>query len=209
MNYVKTQNLIDEMSNHEKLVFTLNDATKYMNKPRKYVSKQLASNRKVVRIERGKYFISTHKGIDLYAVASKILYPSYISLLSAFQYYSVTTQVTNTYSVISLKRHRTIVFDENIIEFRTVKKERFFGYKRVQNIFISSLEKAIIDSIYLGVPAFSYVEEAFLSAIEKGILDINELKILASRMNSKAVSEKISYLIDSKAGRKKIRGKVR
>ena len=209
MNYVKTQDLIAEMSHHEKLVFTLNDATKYMNKPRKYVSKQLASNKKVIRIERGKYFISTHKGIDLYAVASKILYPSYISLLSAFQYYSVTTQITNTYSVISLKRHRTIVFDENIIEFRTVKKERFFGYKRVQNIFISSLEKAIIDSIYLGVPAFSYVEEAFLSAIEKGILDINELKILASRMNSKAVSEKISYLIDSKAGRKKIRGKVR
>ena len=79
----------------------------------------------------------------------------------------------------------------------------------MQNIFISSLEKAIIDSIYLGVPAFSYVEEAFLSAIEKGILDINELKILASRMNSKAVSEKISYLIDAEAGRKNIRGKVR
>ena len=209
MNYVKTQDLIDEMSNHEKLVFTLNDATKYMNKPRKYVSKQLASNKKVVRIERGKYFISYGKGIDLYAVASQILYPSYISLLSAFQYYSVTTQVTNAYSVISLKRHRTIVFDDNIIEFRTVKKERFFGYKRVQNTFISSLEKAILDSIYLGVPAFSYVEEAFSSAMQKGILDINGLKILASRMNSKIVSDKISYLIDSEAGHDMIRGKIR
>jgi predicted transcriptional regulator of viral defense system len=209
MNYIKTQDLIDEMSNHNKLVFTLNDATKYMNKPRKYVSKQLASNKKVVRIERGKYFISYGKGIDLYAVASQILYPSYISLLSAFQYYSVTTQVTNAYSVISLKRHRTIVFDDNIIEFRTVKKERFFGYKRVQNTFISLLEKAIIDSIYLGTPAFSYVEEAFSSAIERGILDIDRLKSFANRMNSKTVSGKVSQLIGNKHGNGIIRGEIK
>ena len=182
MNYIKTQDLIDEMSNHNKSVFTLNDATKFMNKPKKYVSKQLSSNKKVVRIERGKYFIVTGKGIDFYAVVSQIVYPSCISLFSAFQYYSVTTQVTNTYDVISLKRHRTIVIGENRIELRTVKKERFFGFKKVQNTFISLLEKAIVDSIYLGTPAFSYVEEAFSSAIERGILDINRLKSFAKRM---------------------------
>jgi predicted transcriptional regulator of viral defense system len=71
MNYIKTQDLIDEMSNHNKSVFTLNDATKFMNKPKKYVSKQLSSNKKVVRIERGKYFIVTGKGIDFYAVVSQ------------------------------------------------------------------------------------------------------------------------------------------
>ena len=34
MKYIKTQDLTDEMSNYNKLIFTLNDATKYMDKLR-------------------------------------------------------------------------------------------------------------------------------------------------------------------------------
>lgn len=173
-----------------------------MKKPKKYVSKQLSSNRKISRIERGIYFINTGRGIDFYEIASQICFPSYVSLFSAFQYYSITTQITNTYSVISLKRHRRVVLYDNTIEFRTVQKERFFGYTRVQNTYISLVEKVIVDSIYLGTPSFSYVQEAFSSALEKGILDLNRLKDFAERMNSNNVSKKVSLLIDSGAGHK-------
>ena len=79
----KVRDVLDELAEHNKSVFTLNDAARIMNKPKKYVSKLLAMSRKVARIERGKYFITTGKNIDFYEIASQIVFPSYISLFAA------------------------------------------------------------------------------------------------------------------------------
>ena len=191
------QDILEGLSGHGKAVFTLNDAAKIMNKPKKYVSKQLSSSRKVVRIENGKYFIKTGKGVDLYEISSQIVFPSYISLFAAFQYYSITDQIVTTFSVISLKRHRPVTLDGNKIEFRSVQKERFFGYTRVQNVYIASIEKAIVDSLYLNLPAFSYVQEAFSTATRREIINVERLVEFASRMNSEIVKKKVNLLTSS------------
>ncbi len=179
----------------EKTVFTINDASMLMKKPKKYVSKILSSNRKVKRIERGLYFISSSRGDNLYEIASQIVFPSYISLFAAFQYYSVTDQVIKKYSVISIKRHREINLGENIIEFRTIGRERFFGFNRVQNAYIASIEKAILDSLYLNIPAFSYVKEAFDLSRQNSMLNLKVLREYAHRMNSGSVNRKLSKLL--------------
>jgi predicted transcriptional regulator of viral defense system len=59
MVYIKVQDILEELQSHGKTVFTINDASILMKKPKKYVSKILSSNRKVNRIERGLYFISS------------------------------------------------------------------------------------------------------------------------------------------------------
>ena len=120
MIYNRVMDTFEELQLHGKTVFTINDASMLMKKPKKYVSKILSSNRKVKRIERGLYFISSSGGDNLYEIASQIVFPSYISLFAAFQYYSVTDQVIKKYSVISIKRHREVNLGENIIEFRTI-----------------------------------------------------------------------------------------
>ena len=204
MIYNKMNDILEELVMHGKTVFTINDASLLMKKPKKYVSKQLSSNRKVIRVEKGLYFIDTRRGIDLYEIASQIVFPSYISLFAAFQYYSITDQVISTYSVISLKRHRTINFGEYRIEFRTIKKERFFGFEKVQNAYIASLEKAFVDSLYLNTPAFSYVQEAFDRALTESSLNLQRIKEYAERMKSGSVNKKLSLLLDS--GIKKRRG---
>ncbi len=147
------------------------------------------------RIERGLYFISSSGGDDLYEIASQIVFPSYISLFAAFQYYSVTDQVIKKYSVISIKRHREINLGENIIEFRTMGRERFFGFNRVQNAYIASIEKAILDSLYLNIPAFSYVKEAFDLSRQNSMLNLKVLREYAHRMNSGSVNRKLSKLL--------------
>ena len=68
-----------------------------------------------------------------------------------------------------MKRHREINLGENRIEFRTVDRERFFGFEKIQNFYIASIEKAILDSLYLNKPAFSYVKEAFDVALHNSI----------------------------------------
>ena len=55
-----------------------------MKKPKKYVSRMLPSNRKVKRIERELYFIDSSKAVNLYHIASQVVFPSYISLFAAF-----------------------------------------------------------------------------------------------------------------------------
>jgi len=195
MIYNRVIDTLEELQLHGKTVFTKNDASMLMKKPKKYVSKILSSNRKVKRIERGLYFISSSRGDNLYEIASQIVFPSYISLFAAFQYYSVTDQVIKKYSVISIKRHREINLGENIIEFRTIGRERFFGFNRVQNAYIASIEKAILDSLYLNIPAFSYVKEAFDLSRQNSLLNLKVLREYAHRMNSGSVNRKLSMLL--------------
>ncbi len=70
MAYLSMNDVLDELILQEKNVFTLGDAARIMHKDNGYVSKMLASNRKVVRIERGKFFINKGKIWDLHEIAS-------------------------------------------------------------------------------------------------------------------------------------------
>jgi predicted transcriptional regulator of viral defense system len=188
------QDILMQISGH-KQIFTVKDAAKIMNKTDKYASKLLSSNKYVKRIERGIYYIINGNPIDFYEIASNIVYPSYISLFSAFEYYSITDQIIKKYSVISIKRHRNIELGGNVIEFNFIKREKFFGYKRIGNIYIASPEKAFIDAIYYKNPEFSYVEESFNMAMRSKLIDVKILIEYAERMNSKALKNKIILMV--------------
>ncbi len=207
VNYNRVRDILDELAGHDKSVFNLNDAARMMNKSRKYVSKLLATSSKVARIERGKYFIITGKGIDLYEISSQMVFPSYISLFAALQYYSLTDQVITTISVVSLKRHRPVALDGNLIEFRSIQKGRFFGYAKDGNTYVATVEKAIIDALYFNSPAISYVQEAFHEAVARDIVDTDRLASFAARMDSVSVVRKVDLLLNSKnKGRKESGG---
>ncbi len=197
MGYNKIEDVILKLYHYNKTVFTLNDAAKLMNKSNKYTSKLLSKNKYVFRIENGIYLIKMGNRIDLYEIASNIVYPSYISLFSAFEYYSITEQVISKFSVISLSRHRNITIDNYEIEFKYIKKDKFFGYIRINNIYIASVEKAIIDSIYYGNPEFSYIEEAFINAMRSRQINIKKLMGYAKAMGSNIIENKINELINS------------
>ena len=196
--YNKVRDVLDELADHNKSVFTLNDAARIMNKPKRYVSKLLVGSRKVARIERGKYFIKTGKGIDFHEIASQIVFPSYISLFAAFQYYSVTNQVVTTVSIVSLKRHRPVAVDGHMIEFRSIHRNRFFGYKKAGNVYVATVEKAIVDALYFNAPPMSYVQEAFSEAVRRQIIEIDALIKFAGRMNSSGVVRKVNSLLNSR-----------
>jgi hypothetical protein len=74
-------------------------------------------------------------------------------------------------------------------------RERFFGFNRVQNTYIASIEKAILDSLYLNIPAFSYVKEAFDLSRQNSMLNLKVLREYAHRMNSGSVNRKLSKLL--------------
>src|SRR5208337_4635739 len=140
MAYIKVQGLIDELSGLGKMVFTIGDASKLTGKPQAYLSRLLPTSGKIRRIERGKYYID---GADIYEIASNVVYPSYVSLFSAFRYYDLTTQEVARMSVLSVRRHGPLEVGGMTIEFTSIAKRRLFGYAKHGNAFVATMEKAI------------------------------------------------------------------
>ncbi len=193
MGYQKSRDLVDELTVHKMPVFDISDAARIYRKPKHYVSKVLSQQKKISRIERGKYFLI---GASEYDIASNIVYPSYVSLFAAFKYYGLTEQEPAVFSVISIKRHASVRFANGIIEFIAIKRDRFFGYTKENNAFIAEPEKAIVDAMYLNKPAYSYISDAIHSGIRSGLLDINKLKEYALRMKSASMANKLGFLLD-------------
>ena len=129
--------VLDALLKSNKRVFTTYDVAKLMGKPPAYASLMLSRSRRAEGIERGKYFLEE---ANTYEIASNIVFPSYISLQACLQYYGLIDQNIVRYSVIALKRHRTVDIKGNIIEFIKADKRMFFGYMNKANVYVASPE---------------------------------------------------------------------
>lgn len=193
MTYIRVQDLIDKLSGMGKRVFTIGDASKLTGKPQAYLSRLLPTSSKIRRLERGKYYLD---GADIYEIASNVIYPSYVSLFSAFRYYDLTTQEVARISVLSVRRHGPLKVGGTTVEFTSVGRERLFGYARHGNAFIATAEKAIIDSLYLNRPGYHDVRDAFENAKREGLVDIGKMKRYALLMDSGALVSRLGFLLD-------------
>jgi predicted transcriptional regulator of viral defense system len=149
---MQTSVFIETLRKNNISVFRLNDAAKILRKPRRYVALFLhrAVERGFIkRAEKGLYY--PVRGTNEYIIASAMLSPSYVSMISALHYYGLTTQIPNTVYVVSPERHRPVhdILGHEII-FKHIKREMMFGYRREtnSNIMIADPEKALIDIFY-------------------------------------------------------------
>ena len=78
---MKREDFMDYLLTHGIKVFNIHEAARILGKPEKYVSLRLSQMPKIKRAARGLYFI---QDTDLSEVATKIISPSYLSLLSAY-----------------------------------------------------------------------------------------------------------------------------
>lgn len=194
MPNLKTQSIVDYFNSMNKHVFSINEVAKLTKKKKSYLSRLLPTNPKIKRLERGKYYID---GADTYEIASNILEPSYISLMSAFRYYDLTTQMLTKISVITTLRHKKVIFGGMLINFTTLNAKRVFGYKKIRNIRMATVEKAIIDSMYIGEPPYSYIEEAFEKAKSGRIIDEEKIKEYAIEMASSSLISRLGFMLES------------
>ncbi len=170
-------------------VFTLAQAASIMRKPRYYASLFLSRDREVRRAERGVYYA---KDATEYEVASRIVAPSYVSLISALRFHNLTEQIPRFIYVVSFKRHRAI---ENLngykVIFKTVKKRLMFGYSNVDGTYVAAPEKAVVDMFYLG-EFTDYAEEA----IESKRLDAKLLLKYAAATENKELVKRVKRAIE-------------
>jgi predicted transcriptional regulator of viral defense system len=104
--------------------------------------------------------------------------PSYISLMTALDYYEITTQIQrNFFESIGVKRTKEIQVDSSHFRYSKVTPSLYFGFKKEKNFFIATAEKALLDAFYL----LSYGRYAF----DMSALDADKLDRKAIRRQSK------------------------
>ena len=181
---------MDYLTSNGLKVFNIHDAAKIFNKPEKYVSMRLTSMPKIKRATRGVYYVHD---ADVSEIATKIVVPSYISLISAFALHNVTTQIPLEIQVISPVQHRALEVESYKIRFVKFSQERIFGYSRINGSMIAILEKAIVDSLYLNL----YTNEAIEIVMDNiSLLDEAKLIDYGIRMRSRATISRLGYLLE-------------
>ncbi len=199
MKYMKASKFVEYLQSSGMTVFSVAEASRIIGKSRKYASlylSRLAGQGYIDRIEKGKFCLH---GASIYAVASNIKHPSYISMLAAFKYYGLTSQNISTIDVISGSRHKPIEWMEYYVSFRKVPRKLIFGFYRSNEdgAFIAYFEKALIDSLLIGNIPLPYIEEAYRNAKDQNMIDDARLASFIKISGSKSLGNRIKSIEES------------
>lgn len=183
---MNSRDLLKKLKENNLGVFTAKDLEVLLQKKPYNVLKTLKKQKEIFPIKKGVYSL---QNVDDRVVATRIIEPSYISFLSALNYYNLTDQMPVKIQLITTKRKKHKNFD-----FTTIKKDLFFGYTNVKGIVIAEKEKAVIDCLYLPKKArgSSAIKDIIINNI--GELDIRKLKKYASK--DKLIKKRLQEVLD-------------
>ncbi len=181
----------------EKPVFTVNDVAKIIGTEKEYARLylyRLKSKGVMEAVERNKYTLADNHP---YVTATNILFPSYMSFLTALHYYGATTQIPSSIYIASTRSKKSLNLKGYSVEFVKLKKERFFGYTREKFqgkfIFMAEKEKLIVDSLFL--PQYCPIDETF-KALEDKELNIDTLIEYGLKMDSIVTLKRLGCLLE-------------
>ncbi len=190
---------INALEKFEKPVFTVNDVARIIGAGKDYARvylHRLEAKGVIEAVERNKYTLTDNHP---YVTASNLVFPSYMSFLTALHYYGATTQIPGSIYIVSTKSKKRLELKGYSVEFVKLKKERFFGYTRERFqgklIFVAEKEKLIVDSLFL--PRYCPVDETF-KALEDKELKIDTLIEYGLRMDSIVTLKRLGYLLELK-----------
>lgn len=115
---------------------------------------------KLVRLRRGRYLLAEPYRMgtpSVYYVSNCLLRPSYVSLHTALQFHGMIPEAVAVVQAISPKHGQSWETELGGFEYRSIKQQRFWGYRKYsgseaksqQNHFLMAApEKALIDLFY-------------------------------------------------------------
>ncbi len=116
---------------------------------------------------------------DKFLLANLGQVPSYISLMTALEYYEITTQVLRDFfESIAVKRTKEINLNGRFFRYTKIKNDLYYGFKKEKGFFIATPEKALLDALYL----MSYGRYSLdMSSLDVSKFDGGEVKRLSTR----------------------------
>ncbi len=135
-------------------IFSLNDLKLEKLKVFPYQLSNWVKKGYIVKLKNGLYTFSDRStGLLNEHIAFSLYQPSYISLEWALSEYGLIPEMVYNITSITTKTPRTFKNKFGSFIYRSIKKELFFGYKKMQKnnqvYLIASPEKALCDFLYL------------------------------------------------------------
>ena len=150
MDLIKLRNIKKSYFGYEELARTLGIST---------ASARVTASRYVkmgllVRIKRNLYVRSeswdTATKEDKFIIANLGETPSYISLMTALDYYGITTQMQRDFfESVAVQRTKTISVRGTVFRYSKISSDLYFGFEKKDGFFIATPEKALLDAVYL------------------------------------------------------------
>lgn len=152
----------------------------------------------LVRVKRNLYVLrqtwNTAGREQKFLLANLGQVPSYLSLMTALDYYEITTQVQRDFfESVALKRTKEIHLDGTVFRYAKVTSTLYSGFTKENGFFIATPEKALLDSFYL----MSYGRYALdIPALDAARLDRREIKRLSREfpLRTRSALQKHGYL---------------
>ena len=112
--------------------------------------------------------------------------PSYISLTTALDYYELTTQVQRDFfESVAVKRSKEVHLNGTVFRYSKLSKSLYFGFKKEQDFFIATPEKALLDAVYL----LSFGRYALdIAALDTEKFDHEEMENLSGKFPLKTIN---------------------
>lgn len=175
--------LTKEIIKLPKSVFSLTDLRKLPNFKEEYIKTTLSRALKageIIRLAGGLY--SKNSGaIALENLAINIYNPSYISFESALNFYNILSQQSAVLTLATTKRAKKISVHNQMISYRHLKQDLFWGYKKNNDYLLAEPEKAFLDLAYLSVNGYGHFDSKEMNL---KLLDIKKVKIYLKKFNS-------------------------
>lgn len=181
---------LNQLRNIKKLCFGYEELARVLDIS--HASARVAASRYVrqgllIRVKRNLYILreAWEKAgrEEMFLIANMGQVPSYISLLTALDYYELTTQVQRDFcESVAVTRTKEIRIAHSVFTYTRISEELYFGFGRERGFFIALPEKAMLDAFYL----MSYGRYSLdISALNTERLDFKQLSEMSRRFPSK------------------------
>jgi predicted transcriptional regulator of viral defense system len=157
----------------------------------------------ITKLKNGCYIFSHQKPAEytMFLIANKLYEPSYVSLESALSFYNVIPEGVYTIQSISTRKTNRFTTPIGTFQYHSVKNSLYFGYRLVnegkgRSVRIASLEKAVLDFLYLRADIDNSPAMASLrwNRTELISLDTAILEEYLNVFNSRTLRRKIDLL---------------
>lgn len=191
--------LYRELEKYNLEIFTLNDAIKITGQKRAVVKStltRLVRQKKLIRLKNKYYSL---KEIENKFLFQKLFKETYIGLHAALEYYGSTTQRFNNLDLVTKNVLKDQIIENTEITFHKVKNDFFFGYEKHRvsktDVFISSIEKTIIDCTYFSSKVYLSEISSFINA-NKEKINIEKLTLYLQKIHSAVLNKRVGYLLE-------------
>jgi len=180
--------------------FNVSTLADILNKDNNYAKVYLnrMKNKGIVhKIQRNVYAVNT----DPLIAASRIIWPSYISLWEALHYHGLTEQIPHEICVLTTctKSLKLITMGNTRITFKRIMPKYFFGFSKVHiknfEVFMAEPEKAIIDAALFHEISFS--EICFIVKENKDKISGNKMTDYVYRTKNRALAKRFGWLLEN------------